>query len=155
MSPTTASMGISRGAIERQIRVMDPDAHTARVKERVRVETETAEAAAIGHVVEFVFVERGGSASAKKALLRLTEKLQGKPHHIENERLKYRGTQGRERRQRLRFRLNSSDMLRRERSVKSRGVAKMKKLRRSSPISRPVSRPRRSGPTRRKPKQRL
>ena len=66
LSPTTASMGISRGAIQRQIRVMDPEAHATRVKERVRVESESAEAAAIGHAVEFVFVERGSSASAKK-----------------------------------------------------------------------------------------
>ena len=68
LSPTTASMGISRGAIERQIRVMDPDAHTARVKERVRVETETAEAESIGHAVEFVFVERGGHQQRRHSL---------------------------------------------------------------------------------------
>ena len=34
LSPTTASMGISVGAIARQVRLMDPDAHAARVNDR-------------------------------------------------------------------------------------------------------------------------
>ena len=77
LSPTTASMGISVGAIARQVRLMDPDAHAERVNDRKRVAVETAAAEENGHVVELIFVERGGSAPAKKALAKITQKLQG------------------------------------------------------------------------------
>ena len=76
-SPTTASMGISIGAIQRQMRLIDPAAHAARLAERVRIAAEIAAGNAAGHVVEIVFVERAGSAPAKKALAKLTEKLKG------------------------------------------------------------------------------
>ena len=50
-------MGISIGAIERQLRKVDP-------ADRARVKAEAAAAEASGKNIEFVFVERGGSSSA-------------------------------------------------------------------------------------------
>ena len=76
-SPTTARMGISRGAIRRQMDRIDPADLVDRMADRERVATETAAAEERGHVVELVFVERGGSAPAKKALDKITQKLQG------------------------------------------------------------------------------
>ena len=76
-SPTTARMGISRGAIERQMRAMNPTAHAARIADRERVAAEITEARACERDVEIVFVERGGSSSAKKMLGDLTQKLEG------------------------------------------------------------------------------
>ena len=81
-SPTTARMGITREAINYQIRVLDPLAHTALVSDRARVAAETAAVEAAGHVVDIVFVERGGSASAKKALVKITQKLKGIARHF-------------------------------------------------------------------------
>ena len=56
MSPITARMGISRGAIQRQMRRIDPSA----LADRTRVAAETAASVAAGHVVDIIFVERGG-----------------------------------------------------------------------------------------------
>ena len=81
-SPMTASMGISVGAIAHQIRVLDPAAHAARANDRARVAAETAAAEAAGHFVDIVFVERGGSASAKNALVKITQKLKGITCHF-------------------------------------------------------------------------
>ena len=66
-SPITSSMGISSGAIARQLRKDDPAAFAARQDDRARVKAEAAAAEASGKNVEFVFVERGGSSSAKRA----------------------------------------------------------------------------------------
>ena len=81
-SPMTASMGISVGAIAHQIRVLDPAAHAARANDRARVAAEVAAAKAAGHLVDIVFVERGGSASAKNALVKITQKLKGITCHF-------------------------------------------------------------------------
>ena len=43
----------------------------------------TAAAEERGHVVELVFVERGGSSSAKKALADITQKWEGMCLHLE------------------------------------------------------------------------
>jgi len=77
MSPITAKMGISRGAIQYRMDHIDPDAFVARATDRERVRTEVAAAEAAGHCVKIVFAERGGSASAQKTLTNLTSKLQG------------------------------------------------------------------------------
>ena len=61
-SQTTAGMGITHGAINYQMKKIDPAAHAARTHERARVAAETAAAEEKGHVVELVFVERGGSS---------------------------------------------------------------------------------------------
>ena len=76
MSPTTARMGISRGAIERRMRQIDPSA----LADRTRVAAETAASVAAGHVIDVIFVERGGSASAKEAVAKVTRKLKGKAY---------------------------------------------------------------------------
>ena len=81
-SPKTARMGLTRNAINYQIRVLDPAGHAAMVNDRARVAAETAAAEAAGHVVDIVFVERGGSASAKKALVKITQKLKGIARHF-------------------------------------------------------------------------
>ena len=78
MSPTTARMGISRGAIERRMRQIDPSA----LADRTRVAAETAASVAAGHVIDVIFVERGGSASAKEEVAKVTRKLKGKAHNI-------------------------------------------------------------------------
>ena len=75
-------MGITREAIMYQMRVLDPEAHAAGENDRARVAAETAAAEATGHVVDIVFVERGGSASAKKALVKITQKLNGITRHF-------------------------------------------------------------------------
>ena len=75
-------MGITREAINYQIRVLDPAGDAAMVNDRARVAAETAAAEAAGHVVDIVFVERGGSASAKKALVKITQKFKGIARHF-------------------------------------------------------------------------
>ena len=70
-------MGITHGAINYQMKKIDPAAHAARAHDRARVAAETAAAEEKGHVVELVFVERGRSSSAKKALAGITQKLEG------------------------------------------------------------------------------
>ena len=52
-SPITSSMGISRGAIECQLRKIDPAAFAARQEDRARVKAEAAAAEASGKNVEF------------------------------------------------------------------------------------------------------
>ena len=76
-SPITSSMGISRGEIERQLRKNDPTDFAARLEDRARVKAEAAAAEASGKNVEFVFLERGGSSSAKRALGKLEKRLKG------------------------------------------------------------------------------
>ena len=76
-SPITLSMGISRGAIE-------PAAFAARLEDRARVKAEAAAAEASGKNVEFVFVERGGSSSAKRALGKLEKRLKGNAVWVRN-----------------------------------------------------------------------
>ena len=83
-SPITASMGISRGAIEFQLRKVDPAAFAARLEDRARVKAEAAAAEASGKNVEFVFVERGGSSSAKRALGKLEKRLKGNAVWVRN-----------------------------------------------------------------------
>ena len=80
-SPTTARMGISIGAIQRQMRRIDPVALADRLADRERATAETSASEAAGHIVDIVFVERGGSASARKALVKITHKLQGTVRH--------------------------------------------------------------------------
>ena len=75
-------MGITREAINYQIRVLDPAGDAAMVNDRARVAAETAAAEAAGHVVDIVFVERRGSASAKKALVKITQKFKGIARHF-------------------------------------------------------------------------
>jgi len=65
-----SAMGIALGAIIYTV-------HAAHATDRARVATETAAAEERGHVVELVFVERGGSSSAKKALANITQKWEG------------------------------------------------------------------------------
>jgi len=77
MSPTTARMGISRGAIQHQMRLIDPASLAGRLADRQRFEASTAASEAAGHIVDIVFVERGGSATAKNALVKITQKLRG------------------------------------------------------------------------------
>ena len=84
MSPITLSMGISRGAIERHLRKVDPAAFAARQEDRARVKAEAAAAEASGKNVEFVFVERGGSSSAKRALGKLEKRLKGNAVWVRN-----------------------------------------------------------------------
>ena len=79
-SPTTARMGISIGAIQRQMRRIDPVALADRLVDRERAKAETSVSEAAGHVVDIVFVERWGSASARKALVMITQKLKGARH---------------------------------------------------------------------------
>ena len=57
-SPTTARMGISKGAIQRQMRRIDPVALADRLVDRERAKAETSVSEAAGHVVDIVFVER-------------------------------------------------------------------------------------------------
>ena len=83
-SPITASMGISRAAIEYQMQKIDPAAHAARLADHARVEAEAAAAEASGKNVEFVFVERGGSSSAKRALGKLEKRLKGNAVWVRN-----------------------------------------------------------------------
>ena len=73
-------MGISKGAIQRQMRRIDPVALADRLVDRERAKAETSASEAAGHVVDIVFVERGGSASARKALVKITHKLEGARH---------------------------------------------------------------------------
>ncbi len=75
MSPITAKMGISSGAIQYRMDQIDPDTFAARATDRERVRTEVAAAEAAGHCVKIVFAEQGGSASAQKTLTKLTAKL--------------------------------------------------------------------------------
>ena len=75
-------MGISIGAIQRQMRRIDPVALADRLADRERAKAETSVSEAAGHVVDIVFVERGGSASAKKALVKITQKLKGIARHF-------------------------------------------------------------------------
>ena len=60
------------------MRQIDPSA----LADRTRVAAETAASVAAGHVVDIIFVERGGSASAKEAVAKVTRKLKGKAHNI-------------------------------------------------------------------------
>ena len=83
-SPITASMGISRAAIEYQMQKIDPAAHAARLADHARVEAEAAAAEASGKNVEVVFVERGGSSSAKRALGKLEKRLKGNAVWVRN-----------------------------------------------------------------------
>jgi hypothetical protein len=77
-SPITPSMEIARGAIERQSRKNDPTAFAARREDRARVKAEATAVEASGKNMESVFVERGGSSSAKRAALgKLQAKLYG------------------------------------------------------------------------------
>ena len=77
-------MGISRGASEHQLRKVDPAAFAARQEDRARVKAEAAAAEASGRNVEFVFVERGGSSSAKGALGKLEQRLKGNAVWVRN-----------------------------------------------------------------------
>ena len=77
-------MGISRHAIEFQMQKIDPAAHAARLADHARVEAEAAAAEASGKNVEFVFVERGGSSSAKRALGKLEKRLKGNAVWVRN-----------------------------------------------------------------------
>ena len=83
-SPITLSMRISIGAIQRQLRKVDPAAFAARLEDRARVKAEAAAAEASGKNVEFVFVERGGSSSAKMALGKLEKRLKGNAVWVRN-----------------------------------------------------------------------
>ena len=83
-SPITSSMGISSGAIARQLRKNDSAAFAARQDDRARVKAEAAAAEASGKNVEFVFVERGGSSSAKRALGKLEKRLKGNAVWVRN-----------------------------------------------------------------------
>ena len=83
-SPITASMGISRHAIEFQMQKIDPAAHAARLADHAQVEAEAAAAEASGKNVEFVFVERGGSSSPKRALGKLEKRLKGNAVWVRN-----------------------------------------------------------------------
>ena len=82
-SPTTAGVGITHGEINYQMTKIDPVAHAARAHDRARVAAETAAAEENGHVVGLVFVKRGGSSSAKKALADITQKWEGMCLHLE------------------------------------------------------------------------
>ena len=73
-------MGISIGAIQRQMRRIDPVALADRLADRERAKAETSVSEAAGHVVDIVFVERWGSATARKALVMITQKLKGARH---------------------------------------------------------------------------
>jgi hypothetical protein len=81
-SPATARMGISRQSIEYQMKIIDPAAVAARREDQARVKAEAAAIKASGKNVEFVFVERGGSFSAKRALGKLQAKLNGKAQNM-------------------------------------------------------------------------
>ena len=83
-SPITLSMGISIDAIEHQLRKVDPAAFAARLEDRARVKAEAAAAEASGKNVEFFFVERGGSSSAKRALGKLEKRLKGNAVWVRN-----------------------------------------------------------------------
>ena len=83
-SPITLSMGISRGSIRHQMGKDDPAAFAARQEDRARVKAEAAAAEASGKNVEFVFVERGGSSSAKRALGKLEKRLKGNAVWVQN-----------------------------------------------------------------------
>ena len=81
-SPITASMGISRAAIEYQMQKIDPAAHAARLADHARVEAEAAAAQVIsGKSVQIVFCERGGASSAKTAAVKLEKKFKGDAMH--------------------------------------------------------------------------
>jgi hypothetical protein len=76
-SPITASMGISRAAIEYQMQKIDPAANAARLADHARVEAEAAAAQESGKSVHIVFCERGGASSAKTAAGKLEKKFKG------------------------------------------------------------------------------
>ena len=57
-------MGVTKQGIQYQMDIIDPAAAAAHAAERARVATETAAAEAAGVGVQFVFVERAGSAPA-------------------------------------------------------------------------------------------
>ncbi len=155
MSPITAKKGISRGVIQHRMDQIDPDAFAARATDRERVRTEVAAAEAAGHCVKIVFAERGGSASAQKTLTKLTAKLQGGRFLFETLCLPdalEQGTGQRPLRQRPHFKPNLRVILWRKRGEWRRGFARMRRVRWSSPISRPASRPRKSGQMRRRPR---
>ena len=62
---------------------IDPVALADRLADRERAKAETSVSEAASHVVDIVYVERGGSASARKALVKITQKLKGARHlHI-------------------------------------------------------------------------
>ena len=83
-SPTTAKMGITRQSIEHHMKTIDPAAFAARLEDQARVKAEAAAAEASGKNVEFVFVERGGSSSAKMALGKLEKRLKGNAVWVRN-----------------------------------------------------------------------
>ena len=76
-------MGIIHGAIIYQMKKMDPTVHAAHATDRERVATETAAAEERVTLLSLVFVERGGSSSAKKALADITQKWEGMGLHLE------------------------------------------------------------------------
>ena len=83
-SPITRSMGITREAILYHVQKIDLAADAARLEDQARVKAETAAAEASGKNVEFVFVERGGSSSAKRALGKLEKRLKGNAVWVRN-----------------------------------------------------------------------
>ena len=79
--PITASMDISRAAIEYQMQKIDPAAHAARLADHARVEAEAAAAQESGKSVQIVFCESGGALSAKTAAGKLEKQFKGDAVH--------------------------------------------------------------------------
>ena len=67
--PECIRLGIDESTIRYHIGIGDPAAAAARASDRARVATETAAAEADGADVQFVFVERAGSAPAAAAVV--------------------------------------------------------------------------------------
>ena len=66
------------------VQKFDLAADAARLEDQARVKAEAAAAEASGKNVELVFVERGGSSSAKRALGKLEKRLKGNAVWVRN-----------------------------------------------------------------------